>query len=100
NGRSQVVLLVPPEYPQLFMDARPAPILLFADSADSQTRKIADRAKAMLGAYGSTIAQLRLEMRGVSPLLSIPVAVNEVDIATPAGRAVVGLGFIASLVFL
>jgi sodium transport system permease protein len=98
NGRSQVVLLVPPEYPKLFADARPAPILLFADSADSQTRKIADRAKGMLGAYGSAIAQLRQEMRGVSPLLSIPIAVNEVDIATPAGRAVVVLGFMTYFV--
>jgi sodium transport system permease protein len=98
NGRSQVVLLVPPEYPKLFADARPAPILLFADSADSQTRKIADRAKGMLGAYGSGIAQLRQEMRGVSPLLSIPIAVNEVDIATPAGRAVVVLGFMTYFV--
>jgi sodium transport system permease protein len=98
NGRSQVVLLVPADYPQLFVDARPAPILLFADSSDSQTRKIADRAKGMLGAYGSTIAQLRLEMRGVSPLLGIPIAVNEVDIATPAGRAVVVLGFMTYFV--
>ena len=98
SGGSQVVLLVPADYPGLFKDARPAPVLLFADSADSQTRKIADRAKAMLGAYGSTIAQLRLEMRGVSPLLSIPIAVNEVDIATPAGRAVVVLGFMTYFV--
>lgn len=98
NGRSQVVLLVPADYPKLFADARPAPILLFADSADSQTRKIADRAKGVLGAYGSTIAQLRLEMRGVNPLLSIPIAVNEVDIATPAGRAVVVLGFMTYFV--
>jgi len=98
NRRSQVVLLVPADYPRLFVDARPAPILLFADSSDSQTRKIADRAKAMLGSYGSTIAQLRLEMRGVSPLLSIPIAVNEVDIATPAGRAVVVLGFMTYFV--
>jgi sodium transport system permease protein len=98
NRRSQVVLLVPADYPKLFVDARPAPILLFADSADSQTRKIADRAKSMLGAYASSIAQLRLEMRGVSPLLSIPIAVNEVDIATPAGRAVVVLGFMTYFV--
>jgi sodium transport system permease protein len=98
NGGSQVVLLVPEEYPKLFDAAQPAPLLLFADSADSQTRKIADRAKGMLGTYGSTIAQLRLEMRGVSPLLSIPVAVNEVDVATPTGRAVVVLGFMTYFV--
>ena len=98
SGGSQVVLLVPADYPQLFAEARPAPLLLFADSADSQTRKIADRAKGMLGTYGSTIAQLRLEMRGVSPLLGIPVAVNEVDVATPTGRAVVVLGFMTYFV--
>jgi sodium transport system permease protein len=98
SGGSQVVLLVPADYPQLFAEARPAPVLLFADSADSQTRKIADRAKAMLGTYSSTIAQLRLEMRGVNPLLSIPVAVNEVDVATPTGRAVVVLGFMTYFV--
>jgi sodium transport system permease protein len=98
RGDSQVVLLVPADYPQLFAEARPAPVLLFADSADSQTRKIADRAKGMLGTYGSTIAQLRLEMRGVNPLLGIPIAVNEVDVATPTGRAVVVLGFMTYFV--
>lgn len=98
SGSAQVVLLIPSDYPHLFADARPAPVLLFADSADSQTRKIADRAKGMLGTYGSTIAQLRLEMRGVNPLLGIPVAVNEVDVATPTGRAVVVLGFMTYFV--
>jgi sodium transport system permease protein len=98
GGGSQVVLLVPEEYPRLFTAAKPAPILLFADSADSQTRKIADRARGMLGTYSSTIAQLRLQMRGISPLLSLPVAVNEVDVATPTGRAVVVLGFMTYFV--
>jgi len=98
GGTFQVVLLVPEEYPRLFTAAKPAPVLLFADSADSQTRKIADRARGILGAYGSTIAQLRLQLRGVSPLLSLPVAVNDVDVATPTGRAVVVLGFMTYFV--
>jgi sodium transport system permease protein len=97
-GGTAVILLVPKEYPQLFSQAQPAPVLLFADSSDSQTRKIADRARALLGVYGSSIAQLRLQMRGVSPLLSLPVSVNEVDVATPTGRAVVVLGFMTYFV--
>jgi hypothetical protein len=44
-----------------FAAATPAPVLLVADSADSQTRKSADRARLMIGAYGSGIAQLRLQ---------------------------------------
>jgi len=61
--------------------------------ADSQTRKSTERARALLSAYGGGIAQLRLQMSGVSPLLMVPVAVNDIDVATPTGRAVVVLGF-------
>jgi len=98
GGASQVVLLVPEEYPALYAAAKPAPVLLFADSADSQTRKVADRARNMLGTYSSTVAQLRLQVRGVSPLLTVPVAINDVDVATPTGRAVMVLGFMTYFV--
>ena len=93
SGTRQVVVLVPSDYPTLFLSAAPAPVLLIADSSDSQNRKNADRARRILTAYGSSIAQLRLQVRGVNPLLATPVAINEVDVATPTGRAVVVLGF-------
>ncbi len=98
NGSSSVVVIVPAEYPARFTAAVPAPILLVADSADSQTRKGAERARALLSAYGSNIAQLRLQIRGVSPLLALPLAINEVDVATPTGRAVTVLGFMTYFV--
>jgi sodium transport system permease protein len=98
SGAAQVVLIVPMEYGVRFTAAIPAPLLLVADSADSQTRKSADRARLLLGAYSSGIAQLRLQIRGVSPLLAVPVAVNEIDVATPTGRAVVVLGFMTYFV--
>ena len=97
-GTAQVVLIIPREYGPRFTAAEPAPVLLIADSADSQTRKIADRARILLGGYASTIAQLRLQVRGVNPLLAAPVAVNDVDVATPTGRAVVVLGFMTYFV--
>jgi len=93
SGAAQIVLIVPPEYGERFTAAMPAPVLLVADSADSQTRKSADRARLLLSGYGSRIAQLRLQVRGVSPLLAVPVSINEIDVATPTGRAVVVLGF-------
>ncbi|MDP9013620.1 MAG: ABC transporter permease subunit [Pseudomonadota bacterium] len=98
SGASKVILIVPLEYETRFTQAVPAPVLLVADSADSQTRKSADRARLLLGAYGSGIAQLRLQIRGVSPLLAVPVAVNDIDVATPTGRAVVVLGFMTYFV--
>src|ERR1700676_1766901 len=93
-----VALISPKEYGPRFTAATPAPVLLVADSADSQTRKSADRARIILGGYASSIAQLRLQIRGVNPLLAVPVAVNELDVATPAGRAVVVLGFMTYFV--
>src|SRR5277367_4953937 len=93
RGAASVVLLIPAEFAARFSAAAPAPVLLIADSADSQTRKSVDRARIILGSYASTIAQLRLEVRGLNPLLAVPVAVNDVDVATPTGRAVAVLGF-------
>jgi sodium transport system permease protein len=97
-GSAQVVLIVPEEYGPRFTSAAPAPVLLVADSADSQTRKSSDRARILLSGYASAIAQLRLQVRGVNPLLAVPVAINEVDVATPTGRAVVVLGFMTYFV--
>jgi sodium transport system permease protein len=98
QGKAVAVLLVPAEFAVRFSAGQPAPLLLFADSADSQNRKLADRVRGVLAAFGSGIAQLRLQVRGVDPLLAVPVAVNDVDVATPSGRAAVILGFMTYFV--
>lgn len=98
SGVEQVVLVIPGDYSSRFAAAVPAPLQLVADSSDSQTHKIADRTRMLITAYGSGIAQLRLQVRGVSPLLTMPVAINEVDVATPTGRAVMVIGFMTYFV--
>jgi sodium transport system permease protein len=50
RGTSQVILIVPQDYAQRFSAALPAPVLLVADSADSQAKKSADRTRLLLGA--------------------------------------------------
>jgi sodium transport system permease protein len=93
-----IVLLVPSEFAPRFRQAQPAPVFVVADSSDSQRRKSADRLRALLAGYASGIAQRRIEMRGVDPLLAVPVAVNDIDVTTPSGRAVVVLGFMTYFV--
>src|SRR5579863_3654900 len=95
---ARIVLIIPKEYGPRFTLGVPAPVLLVADSADSKTRKSAERARNILQGYDNDIAQLRLQARGVSPLLAVAVAVNDVDVATPTGRAVVVLGFMTYFV--
>jgi sodium transport system permease protein len=98
RGASSVVVIVPADYGSRFSAGLPAPLELVADSSDSQTRKQADRVRVLLASYGSGIAQRRLQVRGVSPLLAVPVAINEIDVTTPSGRAVVVLGFMTYFV--
>src|SRR6202158_5994551 len=59
GGTAHVVLIIPKEYGPRFLAAIPAPVLLVADSADSQTRKSADRARLLLGTYGRRLAHRR-----------------------------------------
>ena len=98
SDRAPIVLIIPEEFAQRFTHGEPAPLLLVADSADSQARRNVDRARTLLSGYGSQIAQLRLQVRGIDPLIALPVAVNEIDTATPTGRAVVVLGFMTYFV--
>ena len=93
-----VVLFVPADYATRFAAGTPAPLLLVADSADSQARKNVDRIKSLLTGFGSEIAQVRLQIRGIDPLIALPIAVDDVDIATPTGKAVVILGFMTYFV--
>jgi sodium transport system permease protein len=98
SDRAPMVLIVPGDYARRFTQGTPAQLLLIADSADSQARRNVDRAKTLLAVFGSQIAQLRLQIRGIDPLIALPLAVNEIDTATPTGRAVLILGFMTYFV--
>jgi sodium transport system permease protein len=98
SGAAPVVVIVPADYARRFAAAMPAPLLLVADSSNAPARKSADRTRLLLANYGSGIAQLRLKARGVNPLLAVPVAVNEIDVTTPTGRAAEVLGFMTYFV--
>jgi sodium transport system permease protein len=98
HGAAAVVLIVPEDYAARFEAALPAPLLVIADSSDSQTRRSAERLNTLLAAYGSGIAQARLEARGVDPLTASPVVIQDIDATTSAGRAVVILGFMTYFV--
>ncbi len=98
RGKASLVLIVPPDYARRLRAGLPAPLLLVADSTDSKAHKSVDRLRALLAGYGGAIAQGRLQVRGVDPLLTVPIAVDEIDVATPAGRAVLVLGLMTYFV--
>src|SRR4029079_3464542 len=50
--------------------------------------------------YGMTVARLRLVLRGVDPTILSPVAVQNIDVSTPATRSVLALGTLSYIVLL
>jgi sodium transport system permease protein len=56
--------------------------------------------RSLLGQYGALLARLRVAVRGLDPLLLAPVAVQDIDVSTPATRSVLVLGTLSYLVLL
>ena len=99
TGRFKAVLLIPAEYGRQMQSGGPAPLRFYSDSSDVPAQRDTARLHLLLAQYGSTLARLRLMARGVDPLLLDAVAVEDVDVATPADRSVVVLGTLTLLIF-
>src|SRR5205823_1174635 len=75
-------------------------LLLYADSSDPSASGALSRVTALLGQYASLLARLRVVARGVDPLVLSPLALQDIDVATPASRSVLALGTLSYLVLL
>lgn len=96
----KLVLLVPKDFGTRFAASEPAPLLLYGDSSDSLTQRDSGRVIGLLGQYGSSIARLRALARGMDPLALSPLAVQNIDVSTPASRSVLALGTLSYIVLL
>ena len=78
----------------------PAPLVLYADSSDVSASADTEHVRAVVEQYGSIIGRLRVVARGVDPLVLSPLALQDIDVSTPAARSVVALGTLSYLVLL
>ncbi len=92
---ARVVLVIPDNYGERLRAGEPAAVQLYTDTSDTSASGDRVRAEALLRGYGSQIAAWRLQARGLAPLLLQPVAVDEVDVSTPAARALAVLGMLS-----
>jgi sodium transport system permease protein len=97
---AKLVLLIPADYGSRFAANEPAPLMIYSDSSDAMRSSERVRLSAVLGQYGTTISRLRLIVRGVDPAIVSPVAVQNIDVSTPASRSVVALGTLSYIVLL
>jgi sodium transport system permease protein len=95
-----VALVVHPDYAANFTAGRPAALTLRFDGSRADSRRRADRVRALLAEYGRRVATTRLVLRGVSPAVVSPLDVRERDLSTPAGRSAVALATLPMFVLL
>jgi sodium transport system permease protein len=100
SHRHDRVLEVTASYAAHLAGGEPAPLVLYADSSDVAAAADTEHVRSVLEQYGSVLARLRVLARGTDPLVLAPVAVQDVDVSTPAGRSVVALGTLSYLVLL
>jgi sodium transport system permease protein len=98
SGKERLVLVIPGNYGERLQSGLPAPVYLYADSSNSSNAKYAAQARFALNAYSRLVGMTRLQIRGVNPLVITPVVVQDVDVSTPAGRALLVLGMMTYFV--
>jgi sodium transport system permease protein len=83
---ADLVLRVPADYPERWQAGRPALLELIVDKSRQDVAGSLARTQRLLQGYGQQTGAMRLQLRGVNPLLARAVAVNEIDLSTPQSR--------------
>lgn len=95
-----VVLAIAPEFGAAWRAGEPAPLDLYLDRSQTRGRVSVDRVQALLQAYASRTGAQRLQLRGVHPELSRPLAMRIRDQSTDQSRAAMILMMLPYLLIL
>lgn len=85
--RVDLVLEVGDSYAADFQAGRPAPLRLVFDETRTRSSLSVKRLSGALRDYGRQVAMQRLQARGISPLVMLPLAVEREDLASPQSRS-------------
>lgn len=99
SAEEPLVVVIPADYPEALASGEPALVQIITDKSDRDAGKDVSRVRAALQSYQSRIAMLRLQARGISPGVSLPVLVQTVDVSTPSGRSLLILGMVTYFLF-
>ncbi|MFO0635480.1 MAG: ABC transporter permease [Nannocystaceae bacterium] len=77
------MLVIPADYGERFRASRSVRVELMVDNSRNETRSKVRRTRRVLESYAAGIGAQRLLLRGIDPQVAAPVAVAEVDLATP-----------------
>ncbi|MEM1081703.1 MAG: ABC transporter permease [Pseudomonadota bacterium] len=86
SEEEEVVLRIPAQFIEDWAAGRSAAVEIIADRSLRYSGTTIARVNSYLNAYNAQIAQLRLQLRGVDPQITRPVASQVVDLSTPTSR--------------
>lgn len=98
--RARVVLEIPMEFGEQLAAGRPAVLRMYSDSSRTGDERYAQRLAVSIQKYSQQIAGQRLMLRGIDIQQLSPIAVQDVDVATPAARALLVLGMLSFFIIL
>lgn len=99
-GDEDVVLEIDADFEAEFRAGRPAPVSLYVDSSRREGRVPIRRVRKAIETYSGKVGTLRLLARGIDPQLARPIAVDDVDTATPQQKAANLLAMVPMFVML
>ncbi len=95
EGDHDLVLVISPNYADRYARGNVNTLQLIHDSSKiNATRRHLMLLSAHISQYSQTVGALRMQLRGVDPTLINPIVAREVDVSSPAARA---LTILASL---
>jgi sodium transport system permease protein len=97
---ARAVLEIPAQFGEQLAAGRPAALRLYTDSSRTGDERYAQRLGSVIQRYSQQIAAQRLALRGIEAQLLAPIAVHNVDVATPAARALLVLGMLSFFIIL
>ena len=101
SGDNDVVLIIPSNYAERFTTGQMTTLTIVYDSSElgSASRR-ANQLERALNNYSRTIGVLRLQLRGIDPQLMQPILVSDLDVASPAERALSILSMVPYFILL
>jgi sodium transport system permease protein len=100
NGDEEIILEITAQYPENFVNGRPATVRLIMDSSRQSSLSTIERLRSMLEGYNSIIGSLRLSARGINTAVVEPLAVEQVDLATPQTQVLIFLNMMPYFVIM
>lgn len=98
--RARMVLQVPDDIGAKLEAGEPVALLLYVDSSNGNDQQYVRRLRSAIAQYAQGIASQRLVLRGVDPTLLAPLLLQDVDVSTPASRAVMVIGMLSFFLIL